>query len=228
MSLSIDGPNAEIHDAFRGVKGTFDRTMAAAHHARNAGIRLQINTSIAKHNQHSFREMPRVVEAAGADVWTAFFLVPTGRAKIGDCLDADATERAFETLFGIWRNKPAFAIKTTEAPHFRRYMQQHWGTTADYAEPAVGDGKGFLFISHKGDICPSGFLEMSCGNVRTDDALEVYRNDPTFQRLRDPDRFNGKCGICTYRYLCGGSRARAYGYTRDPFGPDPSCAYLPA
>lgn len=234
ISLSIDGPTAQTHDAFRGVKGTFDRTVAAAHNARKAGIAVQVNTTIARHNHNQLRDMPAVLEEIDADVWTAFFLVPTGRAKIEDGLDDEATERAFGVLFDIWKSKPPFAIRTTEAPHFRRYVAQHIAyipagerpvDAAYYRAPAIGDGKGFAFVSHVGDICPSGFLELTCGNVREDDLLEVYRTDPTFQRLRDPDLFNGKCGVCTYRYLCGGSRARAYGYTRDPFGPDPSCTY---
>ncbi len=228
ISLSVDGPDAAVHDAFRGVKGTFERTMTAAKHAREVGIRLQINTTIAKHNQHRLREMAHVVAEMDADVWTAFFLVPTGRASIDACLDDEATERAFETLLNLYRDGVPFAIKTTEAPHFRRYVAQHAGKTREYGDSAIGDGKGFLFVSHTGAICPSGFLEIECGNVKTHNLLDVYRNDPTFQRLRDPDRLNGKCGICNFRFLCGGSRARAYGYSRDPFGPEPSCAYVPA
>jgi radical SAM protein len=234
MSLSIDGPNAEVHDAFRGVKGTFDRTMTAAAHARAAGIDLQINTTISKHNERMIDQMPAVIERMDAAVWTAFFLVPTGRAQIEDSLDADGFERVFGELFEIWKTDPKFMIKTTEGPHYRRYVKQHLAEIptdrmprhADYYKmPAIGDGKGFVFVSHTGEICPSGFLEISAGNVRTDKLLDVYRNDPMFQRLRDADRTNGKCGLCDYRGLCGGSRARAYGFSGDPFGPEPCCSY---
>ena len=234
MSLSIDGPNAEVHDAFRGVKGTFARTLTAAGHARAAGIELQINTTVARHNNTMLKQMPAVIEQIDAAVWTAFFLVPTGRAQIEDCLDADGFERAFADLFEIWRGNPPFMIKTTEAPHYRRYVKQHLaeipaGQMPAHAEyyrmPAIGDGKGFVFVSHLGDICPSGFLEIAAGNVRKDRLMDVYRNDPTFRRLRDADRTNGKCGFCDYRGLCGGSRARAYGFSGDPFGPEPCCSY---
>ncbi len=234
MSLSVDGPNAEVHDAFRGVKGTFERTMTAAAHARAAGIDLQINTTIARHNESSIGEMPAVIRRMDAAVWTAFFLVPTGRAQREDCLDADGFERVFAQLFEIWKSDPPFMIKTTEAPHYRRYVAQHAGEIPPgrmprhagyYRAPAICDGKGFLFVSHTGDVCPSGFLEIPAGNVRERDPIDVYRTDPTFRRLRDPDRTNGKCGVCDYRFICGGSRARAYGFDGDPFGSEPCCSY---
>jgi radical SAM protein len=234
MSLSIDGPTAEVHDAFRGVKGTFERTMTAAAHARAAGIDLQINTTIARHNNTMIQQMPAVIERMDAAVWTAFFLVPTGRAQLADCLDADGFERVFAELFEIWKTDPPFMIKTTEGPHYRRYVAQHLAEIAPermprhadyYRMPAIGDGKGFVFVSHVGDICPSGFLEIPAGNVRRDSLIDVYRNDPMFVRLRDADRTNGKCGLCDYRRLCGGSRARAYGFSGDPFGPEPCCSY---
>ena len=234
ISLSIDGPDAQVHDAFRGVKGTFDRTVGAAALARDAGISLQVNTTIARHNHTRIKEMAALVEKMDAAVWTAFFLVPTGRAHRDDCLDAAGFEVAFADLFEVWKTSP-FMVKTTEAPHFRRYVAQHLPDVPleerpknheYYSVPAIGDGKGFVFISHTGDVCPSGFLEIACGNVRQDNVLEIYRKDPTFQRLRDVSRTNGKCGFCDYGELCGGSRARAYGFSGDPFGPEPSCAYL--
>ena len=161
------------------------------------------------------------------------FLVPTGRAKREDCLDAEGFETAFAELFEISKDAP-FMVKTTEAPHYRRYVAQHLATLAsderpqDFAQfsyPAIGDGKGFVFISHTGEICPSGFLPIVAGNVRRDHLLDVYRNDSVFQRLRDTDRTNGKCGVCDYREVCGGSRARAYAFTGNPFDSEPCCVY---
>ncbi len=233
MSLSIDGPDAESHDAFRGVKGAFDRTLAAAAHAREAGIGLQINTTIARHNNTRIKEIAALIERIGASVWTAFFLVPTGRAHREDCLDAAGFEAVFAELFDVWKTAP-FMVKTTEGPHFRRYVAQHIGTlpfeqqgrmAEQFRYPSIGDGKGFVFVSHTGEICPSGFLPIVAGNVRHDSLIDVYRSDPTFQRLRDPDRTEGKCGLCDFRQLCGGSRARAYGFTGDPFAAEPCCGY---
>ncbi len=233
MSLSIDGPDAAAHDAFRGVKGAFERTLTAAAHAREAGIDLQINTTLARHNHTRIKEMAALVGRLDIAVWTAFFLVPTGRAQVEDCLDAAGFEAAFGDLFEVWKDAP-FMVTTTEAPHFRRYVSQRiaaWPLPErprkldHFRFPAIGDGKGFVFVSHTGEICPSGFLPIVAGNVREQKLVDVYRDDPTFQRLRDPDRTNGKCGRCDFRQLCGGSRARAFGFDGDPFGSEPCCVY---
>ncbi len=104
MSLSIDGWDVASHDAFRGVKGTFERTLGAARQAREAGIELQINTTIARHNKSHIKEIAALVEQIDAQVWTAFFLIPTGRAKLEDCLDAAGFEAAFADLFNVLAN----------------------------------------------------------------------------------------------------------------------------
>lgn len=91
----------------------------------------------------------------------------------------------------------------------------------------MNDGNGFVFVSHIGEVYPSGFLPIACGNVRERPLADIYRHHPTFVALRDPDRLKGKCGACEYRTVCGGSRARAYAVTGDPLASDPSCAYVP-
>jgi metal-sulfur cluster biosynthetic enzyme len=92
---------------------------------------------------------------------------------------------------------------------------------------AVTDGNGFVFVDHRGHICPSGFLPLVAGNVRTDDLAAVYREHPLFRALRDPARLGGRCGACEHRARCGGSRARAFAATGDPLAEDPGCAYVP-
>jgi radical SAM protein with 4Fe4S-binding SPASM domain len=94
-------------------------------------------------------------------------------------------------------------------------------------QQGVNDGKGFAFVSHLGDVYPSGFLQMPVGNVRQTSIVELYREQLLFRMLRDPDRLGGKCGRCAYREVCGGSRARAWALTSDPLASDPTCAYDP-
>lgn len=233
ISLSLDGSDAATHDAFRGVGGVFERTIQAAARAHEAGIGVQINTTIGRHNAHQLPALAELVASIDASIWSAFFLVPTGRAQREDCLSADEFETAFGELYNVMKTAP-YLVKTTEAPHFRRYVAQQLARLPrderpprgeQLVFPAIGDGKGFVFVSHTGEIAPSGFLPIVTGNVRDDSLLDVYRNDPMFQRLRDPDRTNGKCGTCDFRTICGGSRARAYSFTGDPFGSDPCCAY---
>jgi len=95
------------------------------------------------------------------------------------------------------------------------------------AAKGVNDGNGFVFISHTGEVFPSGFLPISAGNVRKQSLVEVYRHSPLFTDLRDPDKLKGKCGVCEFRRVCGGSRARAYALSGDYLASDPSCIYQP-
>lgn len=220
ISLSIDASTAEMHDRFRGVLGSFRRTLDAAQAARELGLELQINTTVSRFNHSQLPEISKLVETLEAVLWSAFFLVPVGRATTDQVLSARETEEAFRVLYRISQTAP-FALKTTEAPHFRRYA----GKGMQF--PAIGDGKGFVFISHTGEICPSGFLPYPVGNVRTDNLLEVYREDPIMRRLRSPETFGGKCGVCEFRQMCGGSRSRAFAMTGDAFAEEPTCAYVP-
>lgn len=225
ISLSLDGPDAGLHDAFRGVPGVFSRTFDAALEASRVGLGLQINTTITPHNYTRIAEMSTLVAALGAKTWSAFFIVPTGRAKREADLTPEQCEVAFAALFDA-SEQFGYAVKTTEAPHYRRYVARRLGQMP--VSPGIGDGKGFVFVSHTGEIQPSGFLPLTRGTVREASLLDVYRSDPVMRRLRDPDAFGGKCGRCDFRWLCGGSRARAYAVCGDPFASDPACGYEPA
>lgn len=238
ISLSIDAASAEMHDRFRGVVSSFKRTLDAAHAARELGLELQINTTISRFNHTTIPEIADLVETLGAVLWSAFFLVPVGRGQVSQVLDRAETEAAFGEIYRVSRTG-SFMVKTTEAPHFRRFVAQREAAAPPRERPAkshrpwmefpaIGDGKGFVFISHTGEICPSGFLPYPVGNVRTDDLLGVYRKDPLMRRLRSPETFGGKCGVCEFRQLCGGSRSRAFAMTGDPFAEEPSCEYVPA
>lgn len=113
------------------------------------------------------------------------------------------------------------APETTRAPSARR-------GTPRRSPLAVGDGRGVVFVSHRGDVCPSGFLPLVAGNVRDAPLSAVYARSPLLQSLRDPGALSGRCGRCELREACGGSRAQAYGRSGDPLGEDPTCAYEPA
>lgn len=230
MSLSLDGATQESHDAFRRVPHTFERTLKAAQMAKEAGIQLQINTTVA---HSTLPEMPAFIELMkqiAPDVWSVFLLVPTGRATAEDLPTAEELEELWQKLISL-RGELPFAIKTTEGHHYRRALMQaarQSGAPAPRHMVPTRDGKGVVFISHIGEIQPSGFLPITAGNVRTDDLATVYRTHPIFTRLRDDDALGGKCGVCEYRRVCGGSRARAFGTCGDMFGPEPLCHYIPA
>ena len=161
-------------------------------------------------------------------------MVPTGRAGTADLPSAEEFESAFAQIHRLAAQMP-FKVKTTEAQHYRRYMLQHRPGTNQRQPSADGvpgilpinEGKGFMFISHTGQVQPSGFLPISAGNVRQDSVQNIYRNSELFRRLRDSHNLQGKCGECEFREICGGSRARAYAVSGDAFAEDPSCAYVP-
>ena len=229
LSLSLDGATAETHDRFRGVPHTFERTLHAARAAKEAGIMLQINTTLSRSTLAELPAFTELMKTMQPDVWSIFVLVPTGRATAAELPGADELEQVWQRLLAL-RSELPFAIKTTEGHHYRRALLQaaRQGGEAPRHLIPTRDGKGVLFISHTGEVQPSGFLPITLGNVRTDDLAELYRRHPLMQRLRDDDALGGKCGRCEFRRVCGGSRARAYGVSGDMMAAEPLCNYIPA
>ncbi|HYL38527.1 MAG TPA: TIGR04053 family radical SAM/SPASM domain-containing protein [Bryobacteraceae bacterium] len=236
MAISLDGPDAPSQDRFRQVPGTFDQAMAALTHARHIGLETQVQTTVTRRNLATLGRIAELVAEVQSKMWSLFFLVNTGCATEADDLTAEEYEKVFEFLYEISKVAP-FEVKTTEGLHYRRYIAQRlkaehggrggvngrmlWRTTG------VSDGRGFVFVSHTGEIFPSGFLPISAGNVRRDSIVEVYQNSSLFRILRDPGSREGKCGHCEYHKLCGGSRARAYALTGNYLEADPRCCYQP-
>lgn len=232
MALSIDAPE-DAHDRFRGETGSFRRTREAAAAAREAGIPLQINTTVCESTVETLPAVRDLVADLGAVLWSVFFLVPVGR---GELLESVSPERAESVL--AWLQETAesapFGVKTTEAPSYRRVAIQRQGSATDAPDAdAIGRrggivaGDGFAFVSHTGELYPSGFLPKSAGNVVEEDLPELYRGSELFEALRDRDRLGGKCGACEFRHVCGGSRSRAYATSGDPLASDPLCGYVP-
>lgn len=229
IAISLDGASASTHDRFRGVDGTWDLTMQAIQKVKEAGLELQINTTFCKTNFPEFRSICHVVEESLPALWSVFILVPTGRGTQEEMMDADSLEKLFTQLADYQQEVP-FDIKTTEGQHYRRIVLERWKKVKGPKPPRnlpINDGKGFVFISHTGDVCPSGFLPLPAGNVRFLSLLEIYRHHPLFKNLRNPSLLEGKCGLCEYRNLCGGSRARAYATTGNYLAEEPLCSYQP-
>jgi len=231
MSLSLDGATRETHDAFRGIEGTFDRTIKAIHMANEVGLSLQINTTLTAGNMHEFHAFRDLMFELKPAMWSVFIIVPMGRAGMDDLPDPDALERIFEEMSDLVGDAP-FSIKTTEGHHFRRVMIQRGKggqrkKMGMHSPLGVRDGRGVMFISHTGEVSPSGFMPIVCGNVRDEHPADIYRKNPLFVSLRDNDALKGKCGQCEFRQVCGGSRSRAWAATGDPLAADPLCPYLP-
>jgi radical SAM protein with 4Fe4S-binding SPASM domain len=225
MALSVDGASAERHDAFRGEEGSFAETMRAAQAASDEGTPLQINTTVCRQTVADLPEIADLVADLGAVLWSVFFLVPVGRGAALDSLSPERAERVMEWLVERREEWP-FGLKTTEAPHYRRVAVQRTDATPQ-RQMGITAGDGFAFVSHVGEVYPSGFLSESAGNVRDRSVVGIYRNADLFEDLRDEDALRGKCGACSYRNVCGGSRSRAYATTGDPLESDPLCSFVP-
>jgi radical SAM protein len=281
LGISLDGSTPEIHDSLRGLTGAWERTIQAIGWANEAGIPIQVHTTLGRGNVQDLDSLCALFETQPIVMWNVFFLVPVGRGQLDDLLSGEEFEQAFAKIYEL-SQRVNFQIKTTEAMHYRRYLLQHnleerrfghghpptKGTgfspyitqadstgalapeggspvaqqsayeagapttdaqtrTANWTTRRVNDGKGFLFISHTGNVYPSGFLPIDAGNVRQTPLAEIYRNAPIFRSLRDTAQLKGKCGACEYKEICGGSRARAYAVTGDPLASEPCCIYQP-
>jgi radical SAM protein len=252
MALSLDFPRADLHDAFRGVPGAYERTMNAIEWAHRCALPLQINTTLCGQSAPYLAEMADLVERLGIVFWEVFFLVPVGRGEALGGLTPEQCEDLFEILYGV-QKRARFIVKITEGPHYRRFVAQREaegagsgplhtagaalpkilqrsegpGHTVGLASRGVNAGNGFAFVSHIGEVFPSGFLPLCAGNVRSQGLAEIYRDSELFRILRNPDALAGRCGRCEFRGICGGSRSRAYALTGNHLATDPWCAYEP-
>lgn len=247
--ISLDGPTPEIHDHFRGTEGSFDLTVEKIKYLNELDMPLQINTVISRYNYDSLEKMAELVGELKAVMWYIFLLVPTGRGQMDACLTPVEHEKVFRWLYELGKTAP-YDIKTTAAQHYRRVViqQKHREklvekediryedsiTDTAYlidglkrAPKGVNDGNGFIFVSHTGDVMPSGLLPIVVGNIREKPLKEIYRESPVLKELRNPDLYKGKCGVCEYKFICGGSRSRTYAVTGDYLESEPFCVYIP-
>jgi radical SAM protein len=248
-SLSLDGATAATHEGLRGVEGHFQATLDAIRLLRSHRFTVQVNTIVRPENVEELPEVAAIVAGESAAIWELFFLVPVGRGRELAELSAEANEDVCNFLYDASRY--GFVVRTVEAPFFRRVVA--WRNEGD--TPATGplyrrlsnrlrellgeptstpraqtkgtrDGKGIVFVSHDGDVYPAGFLPVAIGNVKSESLVDVYRRSPLLREIRAA-RFQGRCGVCEYAEICGGSRARAYAVSGDPLGEDPGCSYEP-
>jgi AdoMet-dependent heme synthase len=240
VAVSLDGPDPETHDAFRGVRGSYAWTMRIIEATIDLGLPLQINSTISRMTLPNLEAMAARVGQFPLTLWALFFLVQTGRGANLEQVTADESERVLNYLYDLSLTSP-FGIKTTEAPHYQRVVRQRDAAQREAGLPrpaierrrqlraprSVNDGNGFVFIDHLGNICPSGFLPVQRGNVRTMNLADVYRSDEIFTRLRNANALIGKCGRCRFREICGGSRSRAFAATGEVMASDPLCSFEP-
>ncbi|MCL4447534.1 MAG: TIGR04053 family radical SAM/SPASM domain-containing protein [Candidatus Thermoplasmatota archaeon] len=249
MSLSLDGASSDSHDWLRGYIGTFDKTLDLARKIIAEGFTLQINTTVFRRNVNELPQLLKILLETRVKTWEVFSLIKTGRGIDREDLDSESYEDVFNYL--EFASRYGISIRTVEAPFFRRILIERekseyrggelYGRLVKETINLLGkpgdrpkghtsqtrDGKGIIFVAHNGDVNPSGFLPIKLGNVKERSIVEIYRNNEVLVRLRDSRNFKGRCGMCEYSDICGGSRSRAYSYFGDMFQEDPRCVYIP-
>ncbi len=241
ISFSLDGSSAESHDSFRRVPGSFDAVLQSMDYARQVGIPFQVNSTISRYNIDELPDILNITIQSGADSFHPFLLVPTGNAK--ELIDMELSPEEYEkTLYWVYEQSKIqnITVKPTCAPHYYRIVRQvgseqphktekgHDQSFSSMTKGCLG-GQGFAFVSHTGKVQICGFLDVECGDIRNTyfDFKSIWDNSPVFQEMRDLDGYHGKCGICEYRNVCGGCRARAYNVTGDYLDSEPFCSYKP-
>jgi radical SAM protein len=250
VSLSLDGACAETHDGVRGIPGHFDETIPAIRALVDAGLHVQINTTVMAANVDELADIAAIVKETGTQMWEVFFLVHVGRGEATGAITPQQHEDVCHVLYDASHH--GFVVRTVEAPFFRRIVaSRRDGGEAPTSElylrlrdritelmgegvprpsahtAATRDGKGIIFVAHDGEVYPAGFLPLGLGSVRERPLVDIYRDDPVLRRIRAAE-FTGRCGRCEFADLCGGSRARAFASSGDPLAEDPACVYEPA
>lgn len=250
VGISLDGPNAASHDAFRRVPGAFDGALAAMGRLKSLGIYVQVNTSVTTHNARQLDEILQLVQDLNIDAWHLFLLVPVGcglQIAADYQIEALEYERILDWLYEKSKSG-GMDLRAVCAPHYMRVRAQRIlqdrksgvtpqpyiapGTKAKSgSHPSSGKGclagSGMCFISHTGEIFPCGYLPVKAGDLKQQSFEEIWSRSAVLQEIRNPDLLEGKCGICEFRHICLGCRARAYGITGDYLAEEPLCIYEP-
>jgi heme b synthase len=243
IGVSIDFPLSHLQDKFRGKTGAFEAAMAGIAESRKAGIDVQINCTVTTMNACYLDDLLNLALQVGAVAFHPFMLVPTGRGKglAAEKLSPQEYERILHWIYDkqIELGDRIF-FKPTDAPHYLRVVMQR-NNKGNRNEAGIANehspmssitrgclaGVGFCFVSHRGDMQGCGYLDVAAGNIRQESFGTIWNDSHLFRELRDLSNIKGKCGVCEYKRVCGGCRARAYEATGDYLAAEPYCIYEP-
>ena len=244
VSVSLDGADRHTHDAFRGEGGAFDAAIAGLRHLHAIGVSTQINTSVARHNVDQLPEILKLAKSLGVAAFHIFLLVPVG-CGLTIAEDQLIQGKEYEDVLNWFYDRSldsGLELKATCAPHYYRILRQRRAEArrAGQDVPELAShgmhattrgclaGSGVCFISHQGEVFPCGYLPLAAGDLKKDRFHDVWEQAPVFASLRQPNLLEGKCGLCEFKHVCLGCRARAYGMTGNYLAEEPFCIYQPA
>ncbi|MBZ0129573.1 MAG: radical SAM protein [Rhodobacteraceae bacterium] len=231
VGISVDSLDPERHDAFRGLPGSFVRTMHGIDACRRAGMGLQIHFTVTDDTADELEPMIAFARSCGAIALNVFFLVCTGRGRHVSDISRDGYDRTLRRLTRAAHASEGMMIRAKCAPHFKRMaleLDPDWPITMAHGYEAGGclAGTRYARVTPGGEVTPCPYMDLSAGSLRDLRFADIWHNAPVFQQLRAP-RLTGRCGICEYAGVCGGCRARPYAASGDLMGEDRLCAYQP-
>jgi heme b synthase len=250
VAISIDGADETTHDSFRKQPGSLAAALRGFKHLKQLGMSMQINCTVTKHNVHQIETLYGMAREMGADALHLFMLVPVGcgvQIAESNALPAEEYERVLNWMYDKSKDR-ALHLKATCAPHYFRIMRQrakeeHIRIEATHSHgkpqgPGHHDmsamtkgclaGSAICFVSHTGQVFPCGYLPVPAGNIREHSMAEIWNQSHVFAELRNEDHLEGKCGLCEFKRVCLGCRARAYYESRGNYmAEEPFCIYEP-
>ena len=251
VAISIDGADEKTHDDFRKQPGSLKKAIDGFKRLKNLGMSMQINCTVTRHNRHQCEELYNMALSLGADAIHIFMLVPVGcGVQIAEKNMLPANE--YEEILNWMYDKTLegkIHLKATCAPHYFRIALQrkkaignvkditisgHPHNSTDPAKAKMQTmtkgclaGTSLWFGSHKGKVFPCAYLPVTAGNVKRKPFREIWETSSVFTALRDTEQLKGKCGICEYKNVCMGCRARAFYDTGNYMDEEPYCIYEP-
>ncbi len=247
VSISLDGPDAVSHDSFRRIEGSFDAAVGAIDNLQQAGMGVQINTTVATHNHDRLEEVYALATRLGVEALHFFMLVPVGcglELAESMMLSPQRYEEILNWIYekdstggGEGHGSNGLRIKATCAPHYMRIWLQRRKAAGLSTQRGGGGmyqmtrgclaGTEIVFVSHRGKVFPCGYLPAPAGDLRTQSFKEIWEGSEVLKAFREPVNLHGKCGTCEYMHVCLGCRARAYASTGDLLAEEPCCLYQP-
>ncbi|MEA1997406.1 MAG: radical SAM protein [Gemmatimonadota bacterium] len=244
VAISFDGATAGVHESFRGLTGSFEQAVKGFRELKNLGMSMQVNCTVARHNVHELENIYSLARDLGADALHFFLLVPVGcgvELSKQEQLEPARYEEVLNWIYDKSLENCDLQLKATCAPHYFRILYQRgWPEAVNKKgrEHGRGDkmhamtrgclaGTAVCFVSHRGEVFPCGYLPVSAGNVLETPLEKIWNEAHIFKLLRDTGNLTGKCGLCEYRNICMGCRARAYGESGDFLAEEPYCTYVP-
>jgi len=231
VGVSLDSIYPEKHDNFRGKSGSWQKTMKGLENCREQELSFQVHFTVTRMNRDEIHDIIALSEEIGARVVNIFFLICTGRGDTASDLTPDEYETALKHIIQVQESYPDMIVRPRCAPHFKRVaMQMNPDAEINRISEQEGDGclAGIHYcrINSSGDVTACPYIETAVGSTREQPFTHIWNDSAEFAGLRNPD-LDGKCGMCEYRSLCGGCRARPFAQGDGLFGSDLLCSYIP-